>query len=84
MINSFTFFVFVFGSAHTDCVIAEDHEVAEVFLHQVDRLVDIFTYMSYPLLSLTLYCDLFLFLFFFKKKKVIKLLNYGSILIFVL
>ncbi|KAE7996717.1 hypothetical protein FH972_001416 [Carpinus fangiana] len=24
------------GSAHTDCVIAEDHEVAEVFLHQVD------------------------------------------------
>ncbi|NP_001295622.1 delta-1-pyrroline-5-carboxylate synthase [Jatropha curcas] len=24
------------GSAHTDCIIAEDHEVAEVFLHQVD------------------------------------------------
>ncbi|KAL0003208.1 hypothetical protein SO802_016989 [Lithocarpus litseifolius] len=24
------------GSAHTDCIIAEDQEVAEVFLHQVD------------------------------------------------
>ncbi|KAF2296126.1 hypothetical protein GH714_036270 [Hevea brasiliensis] len=24
------------GSAHTDCIIAEDHEVAEVFLRQVD------------------------------------------------
>nr|ANU05021.1 delta-1-pyrroline-5-carboxylate synthase 1 [Manihot esculenta] len=24
------------GSAHTDCIIAEDHDVAEVFLHQVD------------------------------------------------
>lgn len=24
------------GSAHTDCIIAEDREVAEVFLHQVD------------------------------------------------
>ncbi|KAK9283230.1 hypothetical protein L1049_011466 [Liquidambar formosana] len=24
------------GSAHTDCIIAEDREVAEIFLHQVD------------------------------------------------
>lgn len=48
----YQFSLFFFGSAHTDCVIAEDHEVAEVFLHQVDRLVDIFTYMSYLLLSL--------------------------------
>ncbi|KAI3977760.1 hypothetical protein MKX01_039823 [Papaver californicum] len=24
------------GSAHTDCIVAEDHEVAEIFLHQVD------------------------------------------------
>jgi hypothetical protein len=58
----YQFFYFVFfGSAHTDCVIAEDHEVAEVFLHQVDRLVDIFKYMFYlllTLLSLPLYCDL--------------------------
>ncbi|PSS09857.1 Gamma-glutamyl phosphate reductase [Actinidia chinensis var. chinensis] len=25
-----------YGSAHTDCIVAEDHEVAELFLNQVD------------------------------------------------
>ncbi|XP_026412294.1 delta-1-pyrroline-5-carboxylate synthase-like [Papaver somniferum] len=24
------------GSAHTDCIVTEDHEVAEIFLHQID------------------------------------------------
>lgn len=27
-----------FGSAHTDCIIAEDQEVVDAFLGQVDRL----------------------------------------------
>lgn len=26
-----------FFSAHTDCIITEDHDVAELFLRQVDR-----------------------------------------------
>lgn len=31
------FFFLVVDSAHTDCIVAEDHDVAEVFLRQVDR-----------------------------------------------
>jgi hypothetical protein len=31
------FFFLLVDSAHTDCIVAEDHDVAEVFLRQVDR-----------------------------------------------
>lgn len=34
---SFIFSFPPFGSAHTDCVIAEDLEVVDAFLGQVDR-----------------------------------------------
>ncbi|KAG6765386.1 hypothetical protein POTOM_029425 [Populus tomentosa] len=38
IVCGFTVFVFfLVDSAHTDCIVAEDHDVAEVFLRQVDR-----------------------------------------------
>ncbi|GER34893.1 delta-1-pyrroline-5-carboxylate synthase [Striga asiatica] len=33
-----SFTLFINGCAHTDCIVTEDNEVAEIFLRQVDRL----------------------------------------------